>query len=89
MIKKFRGDLVNLFDKFHENNDVVLKYIYHCNAQSPTGSLFIFYFLFFIFLFFIFLFFYFLFFIFYFLFFYFFIFYFYLFFIFYFLKKKR
>ena len=38
MIKKFRGDLLYLFDLFHEDNQVVLKYIYHCNAQTPTGE---------------------------------------------------
>lgn len=37
MMKYFRSDLRDKFDKLF-NDDRILVYLYHCNAQAPTGE---------------------------------------------------
>lgn len=38
LLTKFRKDIAEKFERVFHNNQVVLDYIYHCNAQEPTGE---------------------------------------------------
>ncbi|XP_036370650.1 (Lyso)-N-acylphosphatidylethanolamine lipase-like isoform X2 [Octopus sinensis] len=37
LVKKFRSDLQHRFSKLFED-DTILNYLYHCNAQTPSGE---------------------------------------------------
>ncbi|XP_020893261.1 1-acylglycerol-3-phosphate O-acyltransferase ABHD5 isoform X2 [Exaiptasia diaphana] len=38
MVQKFRPDIQRKYESLFEEDDTILNYIYHCNAQSPSGE---------------------------------------------------
>ncbi|KAL3288218.1 hypothetical protein HHI36_002668 [Cryptolaemus montrouzieri] len=38
LIQKLRGDITNKFDDIFDDKSIIPNYIYHCNAQNPTGE---------------------------------------------------
>ncbi|XP_044747233.1 (Lyso)-N-acylphosphatidylethanolamine lipase-like [Coccinella septempunctata] len=38
VIQRMRGDIIDKFDDIFEDKTIIPNYIYHCNAQNPTGE---------------------------------------------------